>query len=148
MIEIVEAADIPEVQRLIETAVRESVATSDEDAAYLIDDIQESVDWWQQNPEKCIHLKYVDGGQIVGVVLVKDYWNLVNLFVLPSMHRQGIGRRLFFAVESACRDRSPRGKVQVNSSTNAVGFYKAIGFHQTGPDRDRPGGCVPLEYRF
>ena len=148
MIETVEAMDVREVLRLIDAAVRESVASSDEDAAYLIDDIQESIDWWQQNPETCIHLKYVDGGQIVGVVLVKDYWNLVNLFVLPSKHGQGIGKRLFLAVESACRDRSPRGKVQVNSSTNAVGFYKAIGFHQSGPGRDRPGGCVPLEYEF
>ena len=148
MIEPVEVTDIPEVKRLIETAVRESVADSDDDAAYLIDDIRESLDWWQQNPGKCIHLKYLDGGKIVGVILVKDYWNLVNLFVLPSEHRQGIGRSLFQAVESACRSHSPRGKVQVNSSTNAVGFYKSMGFHQTGRGRDRPGGCVPLEYSF
>ncbi len=148
MIEPVEAPDIPEIQRLIESAIRESVADSDEDAVYLIDDIQVSIDWWQENPGKCLHLKCVDDGEVVGVILVKDYWNLVNLFVSPAMHRQGIGRNLFFAVEPLCREQSPRGRIQVNSSANAVGFYKAIGFHQTGPGRNRPGGCVPLEYVF
>lgn len=93
-------------------------------------------------------LKYVVDGRIGGVVLVKKYWNLSNLFVLPTLQRRGIGRQLLETALAGCRDRSPKGKVMVNSSTVAVEFYKAMGFVQTGPGVDRPGGCVPLEYSF
>lgn len=144
----VQDAELEEIRDLIAAAVRRNVASSEEDAAFLIDDIGSSLDRWPGNKDSSVHLKYVEGGRILGVILIKRYWNLTHLFVHPSRQGAGTGRALLLAGLDACRDSSPKGKLQVNSSTNAVGFYKKLGFRQTGPGIDRPGGCVPLEYVF
>ena len=148
MIEPVTEEDLTEIHALIECAVRESVAISSEDAKFLIADIFESLEWWQEHKKESLHLKYSSEGNIVGVVLVKELWNLTNLFVLPTHYRHGIGSALLQEVLGVCKGRSPRDKIQVNSSTNAVKFYAAMGFKQTGPGKDRPGGCIPFEYGF
>ncbi len=148
MIEPVMDADLREIRALIESAVRESVATSNEDAEFLVTDILGSLKWWQDHKKESIHLKYSSEGNIVGVILVKEFWNLANLFVLPTQFRRGIGCALLQEVIGVCKELSPRDKIQANSSTNAVKFYEAMGFKQTGPGKDRPGGCVPFEYGF
>lgn len=146
LIDDVTVADLSEVRALTESAIHASVADPDHEAEFLINDIEKSLVWWQDHPEQSIHLKYLDAGKIVGVILVKDFWNLANLFVLPSHQRRGVGRALIEEVIRLCGDRSPRAKIQLNSSSYAVPFYEAVGFTQTGPGRDRPGGCVPFEY--
>ena len=139
----VTARDLPAIRRLIAGAVRHSVAHSDVEVAYLTDDIGVGLDAWRQHPAGALHLKCSRSGAIVGVVLVKEFWNLTNLFVDPEHQGQGIGRLLLNEVLDTCRTRSPRGALLVNSSTVATGFYEHLGFQQTGPGRDRPGGCVP-----
>ena len=39
-------------------------------------------------------------------------------------------------------------KIRLYSSNNAIGFYLNMGFRQTGPGIDRPGGCLPFEYEL
>lgn len=95
-----------------------------------------------------MHLGAWVNARLAGVILVKKHWNLTNLFVHPEFQRRGVGRALVHAVLPACRVESPKGKLMVNSSTVAVPFYRALGFVQTGPGLDRPGGCVPLELVF
>jgi GNAT superfamily N-acetyltransferase len=124
------------------------VARSEEDAAFLIGDIDESLEWWRENPDSSLHLKYGEAGVIAGVLLIKEFWNLTNLFVAPDYQRQGIGRLLLNEALQRCRSRSPRAAVLVNSSTYAAGFYERMHFVQTGPGKDRPGGCVPFRYDF
>ena len=68
------------------------------------------------------------------------------MFVHPSYYKQGVGRSLFEAALPICKQKSDKQKIILNSSTFASGFYKAIGFVQTGPGRDLPGGCIPHEY--
>ncbi len=144
----VETADLPRIRSLIAAAIRGSVASNEDDAAFLIADIDKSLAWWKSHQAKALHLKYVEAGKIAGVVLVKEFWNLTNLFVSPEHQQQGIGRRLLLNALEGCRERSPRGAVLVNSSTHAVAFYKRMGFVQVGPGRDLPGGCVPFRYDF
>ena len=146
MIEPVGVSDLEEIRALIAAAINASVTGSDDEVRFISDDIEKSLLWWLDNPAKSIHLKYLDSGAIVGVVLVKDFWNLTNLFVIPSHQRRGIGRALVHEVIGLCDNKSPRSKIQLNSSSYAVPFYEAVGFTQTGPGRDRPGGCVPFEY--
>ena len=148
MIREVATDDLSEIRQLIEAAIRKNVASTAAEAEFLLDDIGHSLDWWLENPSEALHLKYEDRGQIVGVILIKRFWNLTNLFVAPSHQRRGIGEALVRAGLEACRHRSPRSKIQVNSSSNAVGFYEAMGFKQTGAAIDRPGGCVPFEHGF
>ncbi|MFZ1626058.1 MAG: GNAT family N-acetyltransferase [Gammaproteobacteria bacterium] len=144
----VEIQDLAPIRDLIASAIRANVARSEEEAAFLIDDIDESLEWWRENPDSSLHLKYGDAGLVSGVVLVKEFWNLTNLFVAPDFQRQGIGRLLLTEALESCRSRSPRAAVLVNSSTHAVGFYERMHFVQTGPGKDRPGGCVPFRYDF
>jgi len=140
-------SDLPEVSTLIASSIRHSVAPEG-DAQFLIDDIAECLDAWEKDPGQSLHLKYTLGGAIGGIILVKKYWNLQLLFVDPRYQGRGIGRALIHAVLPECRARSPKAKLMVNSSTVAVPFYRALGFSQTAPGLDRPGGAVPLEYSF
>jgi len=144
----VDPADLPALRRLIEAAVRHGVTMVEAEVAYLVEDIGKSLDQWAAEPAGKLHLKYVDDGVIAGAVLVKDGWNLTNLFVHPAHQRRGIGRALMEEVLAECRGRSPRGALLLNSSTNAVGFYRQLGFVPAGEPRDLPGGCVPLRYDF
>jgi ribosomal protein S18 acetylase RimI-like enzyme len=144
----VETADLPGIRRLIEAAIRGGVAQTEAEVAFLLDDIGQSLDEWVAAPAGKLHLKYVEGGTIVGVILVKDWWNLTNLFVDPGCQRRGVGRALMTYVLAECRGRSPRAALLVNSSANAVGFYRRLGFVASGEPRDRIGGCVPLRYDF
>ncbi len=148
MIDAVRDSDLEEIRQLIEAAVRTDVAGTEEEAAFLVADIGANLDWWLHNKESALHWKFVQDNRILGVILIKKYWNLTNLFVHPNHQGQGVGGALLAAGLESCRSRSPRGKLQVNSSANAVGFYKSMGFVQTGPGINRPGGCVPLEFLF
>ena len=140
-------SDLPEVSALIAASVRHS-AHSEADAQFVIDDIARCLEAWSKDPSQSLHLKYMLDDSIGGIILVKKYWNLQLLFVAPSCQRRGIGRALIDAVLPECRARSPKGKLMVNSSTDAVRFYSKLGFSQTGPGHDRPGGGVPHEYCF
>jgi GNAT superfamily N-acetyltransferase len=141
-------SDLPEVSSLIASSVRHSVGRSEGEAQFIIDDIAKCLDAWAKDPSQSIHLKYTVDQAIGGIILVKKYWNLQLLFVGPSYQRRGIGRVLIHAVLPECRAKSPKGKLMVNSSTDAVSFYSKLGFSQTGPGHDRPGGGVPHEYCF
>ena len=148
MIGPIEEGDFDELSSLVAVVVRESVADNEEDAKFLISDIILSMKTWWTSKSGSFHGKYTVDGAIVGFVIVKEYWNLSHLFVLPCGQGRGIGRQLLLEAIDACRDKSPRGKIQLNSSSNAAGFYTALGFEQSGPEIERPGGCIPYEYGF
>ena len=146
MIECVTDSDIGEIRDLIAAAVRQSVVSSEDEAKVLIEDIYGGLDWWLSNKADACHLKYVLEGKIVGMILIANFWNLCSMFVHPSFYKHGIGRSLFEAALPICREKGEAKKITLNSSTFASGFYKAIGFVQTGSSRDLPGGCIPHEY--
>jgi len=141
-------SELAQIKALIASSIRHSVAASADDAAFLMDDINEVLDAWVDNQESAMHLKCECEGVLAGVILVKKYWNLSTLFAAPEYQGRGVGRALIRAVLPACHRHSPKAKLLVNSSTVAVGFYLRLGFQQTGPGIERPGGCVPLEYVF
>lgn len=141
-------SDLPAVRRVIADSVRHSVAETDEEARFLLDEIDEALALWRAEPMQCIHLLGTIDGRAAGIILVRKFWNLSSLFVDPAFHRRGVGRALLQAVLPDCRLHSPKRRLLVNSSTFGVPFYVAMGFLQTGPAIDRPGGCVPLELCF
>lgn len=148
MIREVKDGDLEDVRTLIARSIRHSVAQTNEEAEFLITDVGTNLDAWRDDPSNALHLLYEQESLIAGAILVKKYWNLCNLFVDPSAQRRGIGRSLLDAVVPICRQRSPKGKLMVNSSTVALPFYKVCGFQQTGPGIVRAGGCVPMEMTF
>ncbi|PTB30026.1 GNAT family N-acetyltransferase [Paraburkholderia caribensis] len=70
-----------------------------------------------------VHLKCVDGAEIVGVILIKNFWNLCSLFVDPQFQRQGVGRALLADAIRRRVSRNDKGHIKVNSAPTAVQFY-------------------------
>jgi GNAT superfamily N-acetyltransferase len=140
--------DIDKLRELVAESVRGSIISPDEEAAVLIEEIARSLESWSESELLGFHRKYCVGDEVAGFIVVKDYWKRWHLFVSPEFQGCGIGRSLVDAAVEGCRDKSPRQKIQVNSSSNAAGFYEPVGFRQTGPSIDRPGGCIPYEYGF
>lgn len=69
-------------------------------------------------------------GSPVGFILVKDDWNLSDLFVSPAHHGVGIGKSMWHAELALCEELSPKQTIRVNSSLNAVPFYESVGFYK------------------
>jgi GNAT superfamily N-acetyltransferase len=140
-----EPADAAEIKtfmaRVIAVVIHEEALRAE-----MVQNTAGNVDWWLQNPAECIHLKCVAGGRIVGVVLVKNFWNLCSLFVEPSAQGRGIGRLLLESAIAACRGRTARGAVWLNASPNAVPFYQHLGFRMRACDRVMPPGFKAMEY--
>ena len=116
--------------------------------AVLLKDILSGLDWWLEHKETAVFLKCTLEASIVGIVMVKDFWNVSDLFVRPDFHRRGIGRALMQEALKRCEGKTERKDVKLNSSNYAVDFYRAIGFEPSGEPRDLPGGCVPLSKSF
>ena len=140
--------DLPEIHRLISVAIRASVASDAVEEQALLSEIDKILAWWTQHQDKCIHIKYLIDEVIVGMALVKDFWNLACVFVAPEHQRRGIGKLLVEEILARCKTCSLCTHAKVNSSTNAVAFYESLGFVRSGPARDLPGGCVPLRLDF
>jgi GNAT superfamily N-acetyltransferase len=85
-----------------------------------------------------------EGGELVGMALIRGGSHLAMLFVAPHRQRRGIGRRLFETVLGAVSG----NVVTVNSSPNSEGAYLKLGFTRTGGEAERNGiRFIPMEWR-
>ena len=141
-------ADFDKIRQVMSSAIRQCVADTDEHYEFLYSDACNSLDWWIENKDSALLLVCEQGDSILGMALVKEFWNFAALFVDPKQHRSGVGRNLIASVITNCKHRSPKGCLMLNSSNYAVAFYENMGFAQTGDAIDRPGGCVPFKLTF
>jgi predicted GNAT family N-acyltransferase len=95
-----------------------------------------------------ISLVYKHDGKVVGFILIIDFWNMANLFVLPDFHGKGIATELVNEALKLCKNKYPEGFVKLNSSSFASNFYKKYGFLPNGEPKKLPGGCIPYVYNF
>ena len=109
-----------------------------------IDNVTQNLERCQRNPETCLHMVAQRGDEIVGVILVKEFWNLCSLFVSQECQRQGIGRELVLAAIEGCRFRSPEQALNLNASPEAVAFYRSLGFVHRESDQALPPGFRPM----
>ena len=96
---------------------------------------------------KRIFLKCISE-ETLGFILIQDYWNLSDLFVSPEVHGKGVGKFLVNAAISACMSRQNKGYIRVNSSLNAEGFYRHLGFESFTTEKKMPSFVVPLAYNL
>lgn len=141
-------SDLDRIQEIVSAGLRQCVLHADEHFEPLYTEICKDVDWALENNDRSFFWITEAGDSILGVVLVKDFWNLSMLFVDPDHHRSGIARQLLSRAIDHCKDKSPKGCLMLNSSNHAASFYRKMGFTQTAEPRDLPGGCVPFKYKY
>lgn len=148
-IQIVEPQDIPQLRSFMEGVMHSERIFDDLNLqAELVHNVNQNLDWWLMNNDKCCHLKFIRDGQIAGVVLVKNFWNLCSLFVAPELHRQGIGRGLVVTAIQHCRNFTDRSSIRLNAAPNAVAFYEAIGFLPASSTKILPPGFRAMEFHL
>lgn len=111
----------------------------------LRSNVEGNVDWWLAHADDALHLKAVQGERLVGVILVKQFWNLCSLFVDPGLQRQGVGRALLEEAVQQCRGRSPKNAIWLNAAPAAIAFYRRLGFVERTPSRWLPPGFAALQ---
>lgn len=138
--------DSTSIQALMAAVIRATIDDAQQNET--IENVASNLEYWKSNPDQCVHLVAEMGSSIVGVILIKDFWNLCSLFVDVAHHRKGIGRSLMLEAMSACRDKSPIGAIFLNSSPLAVDFYSAMGFGSRQTDQALHSGVRPMRYDF
>lgn len=148
MIEIPVKSDIDGIAKLIDETVNACIEASEDDRRKIVEhSIAESLDCIEGKVAGA-HLLHRSPDGVNGLVLVKDYWNMVSLFVLPNSQRNGIATELLNEVVGICSEISSKQSISLNSSNYASGFYENYGFKLSGQPHDLPGGCIPYTYRF
>ena len=129
MIETVRPQDAAQVLAFVESVLAESVDAAPDEREAILGNIRSNFERWQGDADGVLLLHMDDDrGQLCGVVMVKDFWNLCMLFVAPARQGQGVGRALVAAAIAACRGRSPKQAIRLIAWRNAVGFYERLGF--------------------
>lgn len=138
------------MMRVICTSVTQEVDLQNS----YIENVTKNLEWWAANPELSCHLKAVNGETIIGVILIKKFWNLCSLFVAPECHRQGIGRALVMAAIEGCRAKSDKRAIHLNAAPDAlakpllgrIAFYRAMGFIPSESQQSLPAGVEPMKF--
>lgn len=69
---------------------------------------------------------------IVGIITVKDYAKVDQLFVHPEYHRRGIARKLWEKAFAIIEKNTQVSEITVKSSTMGIEVYKRFGFKLAG----------------
>jgi ribosomal protein S18 acetylase RimI-like enzyme len=141
----VQPSDERELEAMMIHVINTSVLADETEKSEVVQIVLKNLQLSMDNPQECVHLKCVRDATIVGVILVRNFWNLCSLFVDPTYQGEGIGRSLIVEAIERCASKKERSYVRVNSSANAVGFYKAIGF-EVLEDQPRRGSSTPMEF--
>lgn len=141
----VQPADERELEVMMINVINTSVLADETEKSAVVQIVLKNLRLSMDDPQECVHLKCVRDATIVGVILVRNFWNLCSLFVDPKYHGEGIGRSLIVEAIERCASKMERSYVRVNSSANAVGFYRAMGF-EVLEDQPRRGSSTPLEF--
>jgi GNAT superfamily N-acetyltransferase len=140
LIRKVQPADLPRLSSLCIDAFLGSVAsTLTEEGINTFKKIA-SVDGFANRMEADNKmLACEDGGEVIGVVELKEGRHIAMLFVDPCRQKKGVGRSLISAVLPCTR----RAVLTVNASLTSVPAYLSYGFKCTG----EAGELAGLKYQ-
>jgi len=111
----------------------------------ILTNVEANLMAWLDRSVECVHLVATSHQSIIGVVLVKDFWNLCSLFVEPSRQGRGVGRALVEDAAAACASRGTRKALVLNAYPSAIGFYERLGFSLAESGRHLPSGIRRME---
>jgi len=135
--------DRPAIQSLMITTIAASIEPAQHSA--VIENVTRNLEFWARDPKASLHFVAEAPHGIVGVVLVKEFWNLCSLFVAPEYQGRGIGTQLVRTAVDLCRERSPIGALNLNAAPSAIGFYTALGFVRRESRQALPPGHLPMQ---
>ena len=144
-------ADLTEeraIRSFLDSVVPCSLEGQGHDLGAIVENVNGNIDKWAESPKDSAHYIAEVDGRIVGVILIKDYWNLCSLFVQPEFQHQGIGTALVEIALMECREKSPGNAVFLNANVEAVAFYKKIGFGFRDVSTPLPVGSTAMKLSF
>lgn len=127
--------DAPAISALVSALAREFIVTefTKEAADRLLGEI-DAASIRKYIASGCRYHVAEEGGEIIGVIAVKENSHLSQLFVSKDFQRRGIARALWEVAKAASLADGNPGRFTVNSSLAAVGVYEKLGFvKQSGP---------------
>ncbi len=134
------------LKAVAERALRNMESISMIDKEEFIKHTSNNIDSFLDSTD-CVFLKYKIENQVVAYILVKHFWNLSDLFVLPSYQKQGIGSSLLNQAIEICRKHTV-GYIRLNTSTSAKKFYLKHGFAISKNHKSRYENAIPMEIQF
>ena len=137
--------DLQQLRKISQDAVLESVNAPESEKPTIVEGIFDNLDKAGSSSIPGAFLTAEANQALAGFILIKNYWNLSDLFVSPNLHGKGIGHALWSAALLECERHSEKNSVRVNSSLNAVMFYESLGFRRIDLKIELPSWVVPLE---
>ncbi len=142
----VSISDIVALKQLAERSLYSDVDASDDELKHLLPHIQNDIETSIEN-KSCVFLK-IENEELLGYVLIKDAWNLMHLFIEPGKTNMGLGRKLLTEAITQVKSRENRGYIVLNSSRNAVPFYKKMGFFIDLKREPKSESSTPMRLDF
>ncbi|OGT74266.1 MAG: hypothetical protein A3H44_05970 [Gammaproteobacteria bacterium RIFCSPLOWO2_02_FULL_57_10] len=140
--------DEQQIRALLSLVIHESLDATVHNIPSILNNVNDNVDLWRTAPDNIVHLVAEMDGRLVGVIMIKEFWNFCSLFVDPSYQRRGIGRQLVKIAVEKCRGRCPHDVIYMHANNEAVDFYRKLGFEVNNTSRTPPAGSTEMKLRL
>ncbi len=102
----------------------------------------------KRQADDCLMVVAVSGGELVGVLELRDFAHLSMFFVDPDFQSCGIGRRLLQRAFTLLRKLHPKQReLTVFSAPGAVDVYRHLGFEVNGEEQFLSGvHYIPMHF--
>jgi GNAT superfamily N-acetyltransferase len=141
--------DIVAISRIIDRAIRRGCAADHRNDPYLVDAwarsaTPEQVRRWLAEPGACARLAILHG-KPAGVGMARAEGEISLCYVLPESSRRGVGLALMSELQDHLHERGCLA-AWVGSTVTGRGFYRHLGYRETGPSHLRGGLLItPME---
>lgn len=140
--------DEQQIRTLLSLVIHESLDAKVHNIPSILKNVNGNVDLWRAAPDNIVHLVAELDGKLVGVIMIKDFWNFSSLFVEPAYQRRGVGRQLVQRAVEKCRGRCPHDAIHMHANNEAVEFYRKLGFEVKDTSRTPPVGSTEMKFRL
>ncbi len=98
------------------------------------------------NPEYFCLLCFAEEEALAGLITMRNFEKIDQLFVAPDCRRLGVARSLWFEAKAICEQNGNSGPFRVRSSSVGVPVCASFGFVATGPRTVENGiAYTPME---